>query len=121
MARFSLSLSDRAEIARLADEGVRYSEIARKFGKLSRSSISGIVWRHRNGFIPKDKRKKSERTRTEAYHNLAHIEPAKYPFAPDSSCPDFAYDEEHIAAVLAERPNGFPVAFMRRAPRRIAA
>lgn len=32
---------------------------------------------------------------------------SKYPYAPDCSCPDFAWDDDHCAAVLAS--GGYPV------------
>lgn len=43
------------------------------------------------------------------WHRPVNYAPALYPFEPDSSLPDFAHDDAHIAAIgAANNGRGFP-------------
>lgn len=107
---------DRQEIRRMADAGHPYRSIAAKFSIPTRA-VDGIVFRQRHGPRMQAPRPKPAADRAGASHSFKDIEPAKYPFAADSSCPAFAHDEVHLAAVFAARKHGFPVAFGLKRPR----
>lgn len=106
----------RARVLELAKAGHTYGEIGKMVGK-TRGAISGVVFRARP---PKPKSNAPEKT-WEPYHNYKDLKPAKYPYAADLTCPDFAWDDDHIALVLGARPMGFPVAFSRPHSRMRAA
>lgn len=108
---------ERCEIVRtLRARGMSVGKMAAHMG-VSKSAISGIVFRL--GLTPKNYKKPNQKPREEwsklpARRMLnADIKPSLTPFAPDDTCPDFAWDDDHCAAVLAK--GGYPVLQLRRA------
>lgn len=99
-----------AQVAGLHAESYSYQQIALELG-VPRSAISGIVYRIRH---PKPKRARKPITRENRPGTSAECNiPIKYPYAPDSSCPDFAWDDDHCGAVNAL--GGYPNLYARRA------
>lgn len=94
----------------LVNKGMPYPKIARLFG-VTTNAVSGLVFRerHKDNMPKRPSRAKAE----PFFHVNPNLTPAKVPFAPDCSCPDFAWDDQHVAAVYAARADGFPVAFSR--------
>lgn len=89
--------------------GHSYAEIGRRLGR-SRSSIAGVVKRAKQRAERPEIRIKRPPVHFGAnQERLTPILPAKYPFASDCSCPDFAHDDLHADAVTGARPAGFPV------------
>ena len=91
-----------AELLRLRDKeglsfpktakalGVRRDQALGRYHRLKKTKFQSLADRHLR--------------RKRIYQPCRHeklIEASKYPFAADSSCPDFAWDELHCAAVLA--------------------
>ena len=100
--------AERKRVLNLVAEGVSYREIARRY-HVSTNTISGLVFRQRHGLKYKAEQLPSERRKYEAVHAVRNHQPAKAPYAPDSSCPDFAWDDQHCEAVRGARPDGYPV------------
>jgi hypothetical protein len=99
-----------AEVLRLRDEGVKFAVIGARFG-LTKNAVQGRIYR-RTLSVPSAartaRREGSKRLPRSAYvSRRGHIEPARAPYAPDDSCPDFAWDDVHCGAVTAA--GGFPV------------
>jgi hypothetical protein len=94
--------------------GIPNAVIAAHFG-ISRGAMSGIVYRlglTKTRYV-KGPRKAREPQPSGAMHRFrGNILPSEAPFAPDGSCPDFAWDEAHCGAVI-ER-GGFPILPARR-------
>lgn len=98
-----------AEAVALVDWGHTYAFVARKLGR-SRSSIAGIVKRAKaNATRPEIRIKRPPVHFGANFERATPIKPAKYPYASDCSCPDFAHDDLHADAVTGARPAGFPV------------
>jgi len=102
----NLTRAAKARIRQLADDGWLYREIAEQYG-IPRGSVARIVHHERKGYgSDRDETLSKPREPSHALKNLAR---AKYPFAADDSCPDFAHDDAHCAAIRAR--GGFPDAF----------
>lgn len=103
----------RADILEMAKNGLTHFEIASIYGT-SRSSIGGVIHRASHGYIYKRDQPQAERTKIAGWHvPNPNLMPAKYPFAADESCPDFAHDDMHCEAVLAH--GGYPTLIFRKA------
>lgn len=97
-----IAKSTHATMAEMAADGLSYVEIAELFG-ITRFAVGGILFRLRHGYS--NRRADSDRPTKkpiDAYHAYRDLQPAKAPYAPDCSCPDFANDDDHIRAVIAE-------------------
>lgn len=115
--RRELTPEDRATIIRLAARGISYAALSREYG-VTRSAIGGIVFRFHNPNYVQPNRRATTRNPLDAYHVYRDLQPAKQPFAPDCSCPDFANDDAHCEAVNAL--GGFP-ALELSPPKRLSA
>lgn len=96
----------------LKADGLSHAEIARAL-KVSRCAIGGRLYRLRPA--NSHKRRTLPRQAKHSHKANAALLPSKTPFAPDFTCPDFAWDEDHCAAVLSTAKGGFPVMPQRRA------
>lgn len=105
MKPIPFTAAERRQMRDLADAGVSFPEIARRY-RITRSAAAGIVFRDRKGFVPKAT---ASADHVSPHHRMQDLAPAKHPFAPDCSEPDFAHDELHVGAVRAARDTGFPV------------
>lgn len=89
--------------------GFTYTQAAAKMGR-SRSAIAGVVKRAKaKAQRPEVKLKRPPVRFGANFERATPILPAKYPYAADCSCPEFAHDDLHTSAVLREREIGFPV------------
>lgn len=104
--------AERQRILNLVAEGTTYRELGRIYG-VSHNTISGIVFRKRHGLRYKSEIPPEERRKYEAAHVIRDHKPSKAPYAPDCSCPNFAWDDLHCAAVREARPQGYPVLAVR--------
>lgn len=96
-------------------DGLTPSASARKL-RVSRHVVIGVLYRHDHPerIAAYDRsRQKSPRERYKPYHWAIQYEPSKTPYAPDCSCPDFAWDDDHCEAVLSL--GGYPILPLRRA------
>ena len=102
-----------AELERLLIEGLSNAQISRKWN-VSRNVVAGGVFRLRRGGGSGKPRKKPgpEKGRSKPSFGWAAVA-CTAPFQPDCSVPDFANDDEHVAAVMAA--GGYPVLQLRRA------
>jgi transposase len=92
-----------AEVRASLAAGETLREMAKRYG-VSRQAVSGIIFRM--GLTKKRwKRPESDDTppqKLPTWRKLnADIKPSLTPFAPDDTCPDFAWDDDHCAAVNA--------------------
>jgi transposase len=90
-----------ASILALVHAGVSHAKTAKRLG-VTRNVVSGVVLRWRN----REARKLGvwaprPRPIYEPMVATYEITASKEPFASDSSCPDFAWDDAHCEAVLA--------------------
>lgn len=95
----------------LRAQGFSNNEIGERMG-VSRSAIGGLFHRLRKGFYDQPRKERERKTGAVLSHRK-DIAPSKTPFAADDSCPDFAWDDDHCAAVNAG--GGYPVLQVRRA------
>lgn len=100
-----------AELLRLRDEEqLKFSRVALKLGK-SRGAVLSRYYRLIGHGFPSDYRRRLPSavpmTGGARLERIPEVRPAKYPYAPDCSCPDFAWDDDHCDAVLAA--GGFPI------------
>jgi hypothetical protein len=104
------------EVTALRKAGLSPAQIAARMG-VNRTAVSGIIFRL--GLTEKRWKGPSKAEPRPSYklppRRLlnAEIKPSLTPFAPDDTCPDFAWDEQHCAAVLAE--GGYVALNLRRA------
>lgn len=107
-----------AQITAMRADGVPFPAIGKAVGA-SRGAVQGRYYRQTDQPSVRKPRKRSDRPRkvTDPRHYYRSLKPSKTPFAADISCPDFAWDDDHCAAVLAI--GTFPV-LPRRADRRSA-
>lgn len=100
-------------LMRLRDQGESFTEIGRRLG-ISKQAAQGRWYRFTGAYEKRIQRVRGVSTVNDTgARKFQDLKPAKYPFAPDSSCPEFANDDDHCAKVLAE--GGFPVLAIRRA------
>lgn len=99
-----------ARLLHLRDEQrLRFSTIAPLLHK-SRSAVVGRYYRITGHGFPSDRRHRPRKQASGpklAHHEMRGVPAAKYPYAPDCSCPDFAWDDDHCGAVMAA--GGFPI------------
>lgn len=100
---------DDEQLIALKRSGLSFAEISRLYGT-TRNAIQGRLYRATGAHS-----RRKIRTSKPSSNGLAgdtkgrrnkQIVPAKYPYAPDTSCPDFAWDDDHCAAAMAT--GGFP-------------
>jgi hypothetical protein len=96
----------------LRTEGLTHAQIGKILGA-TRQSICGMLWRHDNPERARGYKVRNPDGRHGAKPSTIDYKPAKHPYAPDCSCPDFAWDDDHCAAVLAH--GGFIALQFRRA------
>jgi hypothetical protein len=99
-----------AQLKAYRSAGMSWDEVGELMG-VTAASARGRLGRLKSGRVKRE------------YHRLGPSrrigsgavtgQPCKYPYAPDDTCPDFAWDDEHCAAVLAE--GGFKVLVRRAA------
>ena len=104
-----------AILLRLRDkDGLTFSRLCHQVGKTKQGCISRYH-RLKGNLFPSEVIREPGKGRPKNYvtHVYRDLKPAKHPYAPDSSCPDFAYDDLHCEAVLAV--GAFPILNLRSA------
>lgn len=92
--------------------GLGQTAIARKLG-VTRHVVISVLWRYDNPQKVKARLRGGDAIKAQPSHRLIDRAPSTAPFEPDASCPDFAWDDDHCAAVLAH--GGYPALQFRRA------
>jgi len=105
--------SRREAAQQLRKQGLTHEEIGVKLGA-TRAAVGSLFARIKRGHY---ERHAARNPAPPAFRFDRDIKPSRTPFAADCSCPDFAWDEDHLAAIRAVRPTGFPVAFAKRRSR----
>lgn len=97
------------DVLRLRDKGVGCAKIGSPYG-LTKNAVQGRIYRRLLNVpsaVKGSQIERPDRRVPNPYTNYRHLEPSRTPFAPDHSCPDFAWDDEHCGAVLGA--GGYPV------------
>lgn len=96
-------------------DGLTPSATARKL-RVTRHVVIGVLYRHDHPerITAYDiSRRKGPRPPGKLPRKVVHHKPSTAPFAPDNTCPDFAWDDDHCEAVLSV--GGYPILPLRRA------